>query len=36
VVEAPDGLPEQRLHNTIAKRRARRYLGKSRLAACGF
>jgi hypothetical protein len=36
VVEAPDGLPEQRLQNTIAKRRARRYLGKSRLAACGF
>jgi hypothetical protein len=36
VVEAPDALPEQRLQNTIAKRRARRYLGKSRMAACGF
>jgi hypothetical protein len=36
VVDAPDALPEQRLQNTIAKRRARRYLGKSRLAACGF
>ncbi|HMJ54203.1 MAG TPA: TRAP transporter TatT component family protein [Polyangiaceae bacterium] len=36
VVDAPDALPEQRLQNTIAKRRARRYLGKSRLATCGF
>jgi hypothetical protein len=36
VVDAPDALPEQRLQNTIAKRRARRYLGKSRMAACGF
>src|SRR6185369_15791711 len=29
IVDAPDSLPEQRLQNTIAKRRARRYLGKS-------
>ena len=36
VVDAADVLPEQRLQNTIAKRRARRYLGKSRMAACGF
>jgi hypothetical protein len=36
VVDAPDALPEQRLQNTIAKRRARRYLGKSRMANCGF
>ena len=36
VVDAPDALPEQRLQNTIAKRRARRYLSKSRMANCGF
>jgi hypothetical protein len=36
VVDAPDALPEQRLQNTIAKRRARRYLGKMRMANCGF
>jgi hypothetical protein len=36
IVDAPDSLPEQRLQNTIAKRRARRYLGKSRMANCGF
>lgn len=36
VVEAGDTLPEQRLQNAIAKRRARRYLGKERLKACGF
>jgi len=36
VVEAADPLPEQRLTNTIAKRRAKRYLGKERLKACGF
>jgi hypothetical protein len=36
VLEAPDVLPEQRLQNAIAKRRARRYLGKSRMASCGF
>jgi TRAP transporter T-component len=36
IVDAPDSFPEQRLQNTIAKRRARRYLGKSRMASCGF
>ena len=36
VVDAADVLPEQRLQNTIAKRRARRYLSKSRMANCGF
>lgn len=36
VVEAGDTMPEQRLQNAIAKRRARRYLGKERLKACGF
>src|SRR6266545_1585194 len=36
IVDAPDVLPEQRLQNTVAKRRARRYLGKSRMANCGF
>jgi hypothetical protein len=29
-------LPEQRLENTIAKRKARRYLGTPRLKRCGF
>jgi TRAP transporter T-component len=36
VVEAGDTMPEQRLQNAIAKRRARRYLGKERMKACGF
>jgi hypothetical protein len=36
VIDAPDTLPEQRLQNAIAKRRARRYLAKSRMASCGF
>jgi hypothetical protein len=36
VVDAGDTLPEQRLQNTIAKRRARRYLGKARESNCGF
>jgi hypothetical protein len=36
VVNAGDVLPEQRLQNTIAKRRARRYLGKERMEGCGF
>ncbi len=36
IVDAPDVLPEQRLQNTVAKRRARRYLGKSRMSNCGF
>lgn len=40
IVDAGDLLPEQRLQNAIAKRRARRYLGAARLAEmrddCGF
>jgi hypothetical protein len=37
VVEAGDVLPEQRLTNAIAKRRAKRYLGKERMMRmCGF
>jgi hypothetical protein len=36
VVEAPDLLPERRLQNAVAKRRARRYLEKKRMADCGF
>jgi hypothetical protein len=37
VLAAPDDvLPEQRLENTIAKRKARRYLGAPRLKRCGF
>jgi tetratricopeptide (TPR) repeat protein len=36
ILEAGDVLPEQRLQNTIAKRRAKRYLGPERLEACGF
>lgn len=36
VVESGDILPEQRLQNAIAKRRARRYLGKERMKGCGF
>lgn len=40
VVDAGDTLPEQRLQNAIAKRRARRYLGKARMEDmrenCGF
>lgn len=36
VLEAGDTLPEQRLQNTIAKRRAKRYLGKERMKSCGF
>ena len=36
VIQAGDTLPEQRLQNTIAKRRARRYLAKGREADCGF
>ena len=36
VIEAGDTLPEQRLQNTIAKRRARRYLAKWRMELCGF
>lgn len=36
VLDAGDALPEQRLENTLAKRRARRYLGEPRLKRCGF
>jgi len=36
VLEAGDTLPEQRLQNTIAKRRAKRLLAKWRMDACGF
>ena len=37
VLAAPDQiLPEQRLENVIAKRKAQRYLGAPRLARCGF
>jgi hypothetical protein len=36
VLNAGDTLPEQRLENTLAKRKAQRYLGKARLARCGF
>jgi hypothetical protein len=36
VLDAGDTDPEQRLENAIAKRKARRYQGKSRLEACGF
>lgn len=36
VLDAGDVLPEQRLQNTLAKRRAKRYLRPDRMAACGF
>jgi TRAP transporter TatT component family protein len=36
VLDAGDTLPEQRLQNTIAKRRARRYLVPWRMEQCGF
>ena len=37
IIEAGDVLPEQRLTNAIAKRRAKRYLGKDRMMrTCGF
>lgn len=36
VVSAGDVLPTQRLENTLAARKARRYLGKPRLSKCGF
>jgi hypothetical protein len=36
VVEGGDVFPQQRLSNTIAKRKAKRYLGAARLKACGF
>lgn len=36
VLEAGDTMPEQRLQNMLAKRRAKRYMGPERLKACGF
>jgi hypothetical protein len=36
VLAAEDPDPEQRLPNTIAKRRAKRYLGRQRMMDCGF
>jgi hypothetical protein len=36
VLEAGDVFPAQRLTNTIAKRKAKRYLGKPREKACGM
>jgi hypothetical protein len=36
VLAAQDPDPEQRLANTLAKRRAKRYLGKHRMMDCGF
>jgi hypothetical protein len=37
VMAAPEeALPEQRLENIVAKRKARRYLGAPRLKRCGF
>lgn len=36
IVEAGDVFPKQRLSNTIAKRRAKRYLSPQRMEACGF
>jgi hypothetical protein len=36
VLGSHDPDPEQRLSNTLAKRRAKRFLGRSRMADCGF
>jgi hypothetical protein len=36
VIAAGDVLPQQRLENTIAVRKAHRYLGQPRLQRCGF
>jgi hypothetical protein len=36
VIDAGDVDPKERLENAIAKRKARRYLGKTRMQACGF
>lgn len=37
IIDAGDTLPDQRLTNAIAKRRAKRYLGKDRMMrTCGF
>jgi hypothetical protein len=36
VLASQDPDPEQRLSNTLAKRRAKRFLGRSRMMECGF
>jgi hypothetical protein len=36
IVDAGDVDPDERLENAIAKRKARRYMGKSRMQTCGF
>jgi hypothetical protein len=36
VLAAEDPDPEQRLPNAVAKRRAKRYLGRQRMMDCGF
>jgi hypothetical protein len=36
VLASQDPDPEQRLSNTLAKRRAKRFLGRSRMMNCGF
>jgi hypothetical protein len=36
ILAAGDTDPQQRLENAIAKRKARRYMGHERMAACGF
>lgn len=36
VLDAEDPLPSERLTNTIAKRKAKRYLSEVRLESCGF
>ena len=36
VVHAEDPDPTNRLQNAVAKRRAKRYLGKNRMSDCGF
>jgi hypothetical protein len=36
VLDAGDVLPAQRLENTVAKKKAARYLGPARLKRCGF
>ncbi len=36
IIVSPDTVPDLRLQNTIAKRRAQRALGESRMSSCGF
>ncbi|MEP7123451.1 MAG: TRAP transporter TatT component family protein [Byssovorax sp.] len=36
IIDAGDIFPAQRLTNAIAKRKAKRYLGKERMKSCGF